>query len=522
MEKRKPLARKGAKHEPHEKLHASEEQFRLLVESVEEYAIYMLDPIGTVTTWNSGAQKIKGYTADEIIGKNYACFYAAEDVAAKKPEHNLQLAREHGHIRAEGVRVRKDGTTFQAEVVLTALFGKDGTLRGYSKVTRDVSAQVRAREIEAAKMAAEQSSKAKDDFLAALSHELRTPLTPALAAASFLVSQRQRLPIEITPEIETIQRNVQLQARLIDDLLDLTRVVRGKLELHFDRVNAHALIRDALEIARADIISKQLQVATELKAKDHNIWADPVRMQQVFWNLINNAVKFTPRSGKIDIRTSNDAHGRLEFEISDSGIGIDPEKIKSLFEPFEQADPSITRRFGGLGLGLAISKYIVDLHEGNISVQSRGRSFGAAFKVSLAALPAKTGKSGVKSRVPGTPHKSLRILLVEDHRDTRQTLARLLKHFGHDISIAENTKGALEILASKTLDVVLSDIGLPDGSGYDVISEAKRKQRVTGIALTGFGTEEDVKKSKKAGFDFHLTKPVDFHELRSVLAEVSP
>src|SRR6185437_16874690 len=169
---------------------------------------------------------------------------------------------------------------------------------------RDVTAQVRAREMEAAKLAAEQASKAKDDFLAALSHELRTPLTPALAAASFLSEQRKRLPIEFAPEIDTIQRNVQLQARLIDDLLDLTRVVRGKLEIHFDRTDAHTLVRDALEIARPDIISKELKVTTELNAKKHHIWADPVRMQQVFWNLINNAVKFTPRSGKIDIRTS--------------------------------------------------------------------------------------------------------------------------------------------------------------------------------------------------------------------------
>ena len=246
-----------------------------------------------------------------------------------------------------------------------------------------------------------------------------------------------------------------------------------------------------------------------------------MRIQQVFWNLINNAVKFTPRGGTIDITTSNEKESNFKFEISDSGIGIDPDKIKSLFQPFEQADPSITRRFGGLGLGLAISKYIVDLHDGSIAVQSRGRSFGATFTVTLAVLPARVGKTGVQARLPSKPVRSLRILLVEDHGDTRRTLARLLKHFGHDISVAENTEDALEILRSKTLDVVLSDIGLPDGSGYDVIAEAKRKQRVTGIALTGFGMEEDIKRSKKAGFDFHLTKPVDFQELRSVLAEVS-
>jgi PAS domain S-box-containing protein len=519
--KKSSRVRRGAKHEPHEKLHASEEQFRLLVESVEEYAIYMLDPIGIVATWNSGAEKIKGYKANEIIGKNFACFYTAEDVGARKPEHNLAEARRLGHIRDQGLRVRKDGSTFEAEVVLTALLDKNRELRGFSKVTRDVTAQVRAREAEAAKFAAEEASRAKDHFLAALSHELRTPLTPALAAASFLAHQTERMPSEFAPEIETIQRNVQLQARLIDDLLDLTRVVRGKLELHFDRADAHALVRDALEISQPDIISKGLAVSIALDAKEHNIWGDPVRIQQVFWNLINNAVKFTPRGGRIDITTSNDKKSSFKFEISDSGIGIDPAKIKSLFEPFEQADPSITRRFGGLGLGLAISKYIVDLHGGTIAVQSRGRSYGATFTVNLAVLPARVGKTGVQARVPSKPVKSLRILLVEDHGDTRRTLARLLKHFGHDISVAESTESALAILRSKTLDVVLSDIGLPDGSGYDVIAEAKRKQHVTGIALTGFGMEEDIKRSKKAGFDFHLTKPVDFQELRSVLAEVS-
>ncbi|HLW34278.1 MAG TPA: ATP-binding protein [Chthoniobacterales bacterium] len=505
----------------HEKLHASEEQFRLLVESVEEYAIYMLNPIGVVTTWNSGAEKIKGYTAGEIIGKNFACFYTADDVAAKKPEHNLRMAREQGHIRDIGLRVRKDGSTFHAETVLTALWDKNRQLRGFSKVTRDITSQMRAREVEAAKLAAEQASKAKDHFLAALSHELRTPLTPALAAASFLATQSKRLPLEFASEIDTIQRNVQLQARLIDDLLDLTRVVRGKLELHFNRADAHALVRDALEIAHADIISKGLEVTTEFTAKEQFVWADPVRIQQVFWNVINNAVKFTPRGGKIDIRTSNTARSRFLFQISDSGIGIDPGKIQSLFEPFEQADPSITRQFGGLGLGLAISRYIVDLHDGEISVDSRGRSFGTTVKVSLAVLPARLGKSGVKARVPAKPNKALRILLVEDHGDTRRTIARLLQHFGHDISVAETTRDALEILSSKTLDVILSDIGLPDGSGYDVIAAAKRNQKLKGIALTGFGMDEDIARSKRAGFDFHLTKPVDFQELRSVLAEVT-
>jgi PAS domain S-box-containing protein len=511
MSKRRSIDSTGSDHE---------EQFRLLVESVSEYAIYMLDPDGNVQTWNTGAEKMKGYAASEIIGKNFACFYTDDDVAARKPQTNLKQAQQRGHMRDQGRRVRKDGSTFEAEVVLTALRDKSGKLRGFSKVTRDVTEQVRTREMEAAKIAAEKANQAKDDFLAALSHELRTPLTPALAAADYLADHADEMPSDLNEEVDTIQRNVQLQARLIDDLLDLTRVVRGKLELHFDRVDAHALVRDALGIAQADIISKKLRVSTAFNAKKRDIWADPVRIQQVFWNLINNAVKFTAPGGKIDIRTSNDDRDHFEFEITDNGIGIDAAKLDLLFKPFEQGGADVTRRFGGLGLGLAISKHLVDLHEGEISVHSRGRSCGATFKLKFAVMAKKVGASGVTSRLPHKRDKSLRILLVEDHSDTRRTLARLLSHFGHQISVADSTQSAFEILRSKTLDVVLSDIGLPDGSGYEVIAQAKRKQSVKGVALTGFGTDEDIRRGKEAGFDFHLTKPVDVHELRSILNQV--
>src|SRR5437868_2702079 len=204
------------------------EQFHILVDSVEEYAIYMIDPTGKVVTWNTGAEKIKGYTGQEIIGKNFACFYTADDVAANKPQRNLTEAARRGYIRDQGLRVRKDGSTFEAEVVLTALRDPQGNIRGYSKVTRDITDQLRSRAFEAEKIAAEKASKAKDDFLAALSHELRTPLTPALAAASYLEDNAKLLP-EFVEDVQVIRRNVQLQARLIDDLLDLTRVTRGKL-----------------------------------------------------------------------------------------------------------------------------------------------------------------------------------------------------------------------------------------------------------------------------------------------------
>ena len=502
-------------------MHETEEQFRLLVNSVEEYAIYMLDPLGNVATWNSGAEKIKQYSASEIIGKNFSCFYTTEEVAAGKPQRNLDEAKRSGHHREQGLRVRKDGSIFHADVVLNVLRDQAGNVRGYSKVTRDITDQIRSREMEAGKIAAEKSNKAKDDFLAALSHELRTPLTPALAAAGYLADNEGKFPAEFNEEIETIRRNVQLQARLIDDLLDLTRVTRGKIDLRFERVDAHATILQALDVAKNAIAEKELKVSTHLDAKSHHIWADPIRIQQVFWNLINNAAKFTGPGGKIDIHTSNDGHDHFIFAIVDSGIGIEAERRDMLFKPFEQGGQTITRQFGGLGLGLAVSKHLVDLHDGAISVESRGRSFGATFKVMLDVVKDRVGDSGVRAKLPHKPAKSLRILIVEDHGDTRRTLSRLLTHFGHEISVADCTKSAMAIVQSKMFDVVLSDIGLPDGSGYDVITHAKQKQSLKGVALTGFGMDEDIRRSREAGFDFHLTKPVDFHELRSVLGQIS-
>jgi PAS domain S-box-containing protein len=498
-------------------LHETVEQFHILVDSVEEYAIYLLDPNGNVMTWNTGAEKIKGYSTQEIIGKNFASFYTADDVAAGKPQRNLREASRRGYIRDQGLRVRKDGSTFEAEVVITALRDDTGKLRGFSKVTRDITDQIRSREFEAEKIAAQKASKAKDDFLAALSHELRTPLTPALAAATYLQDNAEKLPSEFAEDIEIIKRNVQLQARLIDDLLDLTRIARGKLHLELEDCDAHTIIENAIETAHSAIEAKQLNVATQLEAKEYHILADCIRLQQVFWNLINNAVKFTAQGGQIAIRTFNDDTERFHFEIADTGIGIEPQRLASLFQPFEQADPSVTRQFGGLGLGLAISKRLVDLHHGRIEAESRGRSFGATFKVTLETLRQGSAANGLNHRPGGKTSKPLRILLVEDHQDTRRTLSRLLTHFGHNVVTADNVEGAMAIMASNNINAVLCDIGLPDGSGYEVAAQARANGGIKAIALTGFGTEQDVQRSKEAGFDFHLVKPINFQELQTVL-----
>ena len=502
-----------------EQLRASEEQFRLLVERVEEYAIYLLDPAGRIMSWNEGAKKIKGFSASEIIGKNFACFYTADDVAAGKPQRNLEAAKRLGHIRDQGPRVRKDGTTFQADVVITALLDDSGRLRGFSKVTRDLSDQMKAREVEAEKMAALKASEAKDEFLAKLSHELRTPLTPALVAASFMAENISEIPAKFTDDVHIIRRNVQLEARLIDDLLDLTRISTGKIDLHEQRVDGHSLARDALGIAKSDIHRKGLNVTTDWGAKDHYIWGDPVRIEQVFWNLINNAVKFTGTSGEIRIQTWNE-NGNFHFAITDTGIGIAPDKQESLFTAFEQGERGTSRRFGGLGLGLAICKNLVEMHGGTIRIMSRGRSCGTTatvtFKCYLGAETALVSDADTQERLA-----RLRLLLVEDHEDSRRVLGRLLKDFGCEVSMVGSVAEALSIIRTHPFDAILSDIGLPDGTGYDIISEAKRTQNVRGVALTGYGMSEDVRRSKEAGFDFHLTKPIDVTELRTVVRRLS-
>jgi signal transduction histidine kinase/CheY-like chemotaxis protein len=412
------------------------------------------------------------------------------------------------------------------------LFRSEMQRKAAEENVRKINAQLEQRvaertaELHAVNEELRTASKAKDDFLSVLSHELRTPLTPALAASSYLADNLPALPpAEFAEEIDLIRRNIQLEARLIDDLLDLTRISRGKIELHLADTDAHALIRAALGMAAREIADKQLTVSTSLTAAEHQIHGDPIRLQQVFWNLINNAVKFTGAGGQITIATRNDDGGRFTFEITDTGIGIDPERKASLFKAFEQGERSVTRQFGGLGLGLAIAKSLVELHDGSIAVESRGRDQGATFRVTLPVMRSGAAVERPQATSPEATRRPLRILLVEDHEDTRRTLEHILAHSGHHVSPVDSVRPALDLLRSETFDAVLSDIGLPDGSGYEVMSEARRQQPVngralTGIALTGFGMEEDVRRSKAAGFDLHLTKPIDFAELRRALTGI--
>jgi two-component system CheB/CheR fusion protein len=482
-------------------------------------AIVGKDLNSIVTSWNSGAERLFGYSANEMIGTSIMRLIPP-DRHAEEDEILTRIRNGRRMDHFETVRMRKDGSLIDVSVTASPIKDGSGKVIGASKVARDITERKRSEEkLEAAKNAAEKANKAKDDFLAVLSHELRTPLTPALVAATYLAEHKDLLP-EFRAEVVAISRNIKLEARLIDDLLDLTRITSGKIALHREAVDAHALFGTALQITREAMLAKEIEFVMDLAATDHHVRADPVRIQQVFWNLLNNAVKFTNRGGRITVRSSND-RGQFVFEITDTGIGIEPEQQERIFQAFEQGERSTTRQFGGLGLGLTISKRLMDLHGGSLSVQSEGKNRGASFRATLDALKkpsvASTSTAGERASVT----RSLHLLLVDDHADTRLILGRLLEKSGHTVSCAHCAEDALKLLERESFDALISDIGLPDRSGYELINEAKQRQPLQGIALSGFGMEEDVRRSLEAGFDYHLTKPIDFNELRSLLVKLT-
>jgi signal transduction histidine kinase/DNA-binding response OmpR family regulator len=366
-----------------------------------------------------------------------------------------------------------------------------------------------------ARAESERANRAKDSFLAMLSHELRTPLTPVLTSVLAL-EQTANLPAELRASLQMIRRNVELEARLIDDLLDLTRISRGKVQLSLEEVDAHSLLQNALEICQADIEKKQLALRTKLTAEKVSLEADPARLQQIFWNLIKNAVKFTPKGGWLEIRTEN-VGDELRVQVSDNGMGIDSSTLPKIFNAFEQGDRS---QLGGLGLGLAISKALVEAHQGHLTAASPGPGQGAAF---TAVFPlSRSGKpTDSAAAVPAVPieRKTMRVLLVEDHEDTNRSLTQLLRRRGYYVQAANSVESALAAAAGEKFDVLVSDIGLPDGSGIELMGKLKGDHPIFGIALTGFGMEDDLRKSHDVGFRHHLVKPVDLNRLDALIQE---
>ncbi len=359
------------------------------------------------------------------------------------------------------------------------------------------------------------SNLAKDRFLAALSHELRTPLTAVLASAITLENEKA-LPQNIQESLQMIRRNVELEARLIDDLLDLTRISRGKVQLNFEVVDAQTLLQNALEIYQVEIDRKHLALRLDLAAQKVHLRADSARLQQIFWNLIGNAVKFTPPEGIISVSTNNSSDDQLRVEIADTGLGIEAESLPKIFDAFEQGGRT---ELGGLGLGLAISKTLVEAHAGTITAESAGQNKGARFTLSFPTCEKADARTAPVLPPPQPQRQAMRILLVEDHEDTNRSLTNLLRRRGYHVQSAGNLQSALDLSAKEEFDVLVSDLGLPDGSGIDLMEKLNSKRPLLGIALTGYGMEDDILKSLAAGFRHHLVKPIDLNKLDSFIQE---
>jgi signal transduction histidine kinase/ActR/RegA family two-component response regulator len=366
---------------------------------------------------------------------------------------------------------------------------------------------------------AEAANRAKDQFLAVLSHELRTPITPVLMTAARL-AQDPDLPERFRGEVERIRRNAELQAKLIDDLQDLTRVNHGKVELHFEAVDIHVFLRQAVDVfCCSQIQKKKLHCCVQDEAAEHHVWADPVRLQQVIWNVIQNAVKFTPDQGRVEVRTRNPEPGRIRIEIADTGIGIEPDVLSRLFDAYEQGSRSVTRRYGGLGLGLALCKALVDRLGGTLTATSEGTGRGATFAFEFPAIPPHDQAGDVAKKSTEIPaRRPLRILLVEDHGDTLHVMAEFLETSGHEVERAPDVGSALRLAEAQSFDLLVSDLGLPDGSGLDLMRQVRERYGLPGIAVSGYGTLDDVRLSQDAGFLDHLVKPVHPSKLKEAIA----
>ncbi|MDE2201410.1 MAG: response regulator [Burkholderiaceae bacterium] len=501
-------------------LRETETHFRLLVNALKEHAVLSLDPDGIVRTWNAASRGILGYGREDILGKSADILYPQAAREAGDFQRKLDRVRQEGSISDDRWMLRKDGTPFFASSVVTAIHNEMGELIGFSKIIRDATEdRMAADALRRAKEEAETANHAKDHFLAVLSHELRTPLTPILTAVH-LLELRRDLPSDVVAQLEVVRRNAELEARLIDDLLDITGIARGKLAVSFAPVDLYPLLESTLEMSRSDMQEKRLSLKTRFEARRSTLHADGARIQQVIWNLVRNAVKFTPPGGAIEVRTWNPGAGTVAVAVKDTGIGIEPEALPRIFSAFEQADASITQRFGGLGLGLAIAHALVQKHDGSLTAESAGRHQGATFTLMLpvAAEPTQREATPAPPIARAQPTRGLHVLLVEDNADTAEAMGQVLAILGHTVTVASGAQTAMRAAESGPFDLLISDIGLPDGSGLDVVRAFGERHAAPSIAITGYGMEEDIARCHEAGFTDHLTKPVDFKRLERLLA----
>ncbi len=531
-------------------LQQSEERFRLLVDNVQDHAIVQLDEQGRVAGWNKGAERILGYTEQEILGKHVSCFFTPEDRRRNLAEEQLQLARDMGHAENDNWLVRKDGGRFWASGVTTALRDEHQSLHGYAKILRDLTE--RKQLTEALRQRAEELSETdrrKDEFLAMLAHELRNPLAPILSSLEFLVRHGMENP-KVDGAVKTAVRQVRHMARLLDDLLDVSRITRGIITLQREPADLKTIIQQALETSRPRLDARKHRLTVSLTPEALPVEADVDRLEQVLVNLLNNAAKYTPSGGEVWVVADREDEPGDEslaggaaprawavMRVRDNGIGIAPEMLPKIWDVFTQSERGLDRSEGGLGVGLTLVKRLVEMHEGSVEAYSEGRNRGVEFVLRFPLLASAIDSDQSSLLVdadgrrldqlartlepPPPPPQGKLILLVDDNVDAARMLASLLELDGHTLHMVHHGDEAVPAARRIQPEVVLLDIGLPGLNGYEIARRLRNEswsENLVIIAITGYAMKDDIHKAQNAGFDHHLTKPVNVDALESLLA----
>ncbi|HVK55460.1 MAG TPA: PAS domain S-box protein [Burkholderiales bacterium] len=500
-----------------EALRQSEERFRLLVDGVLDYAMFMLDPEGVVTSWNAGARRITDYTPDEIIGKHFSRFYLAEDIDANKPWEELATARRTGRVETEGWRLKKDGERFWARVVVTALHDADGRLRGFAKVTQDLTEQRHIQDLEKA-------AGNVNEFIAVLAHELRNPLAPIRAAVDVMARAPVGDPAHKVMR-ETIDRQSAQLVRIVDDMLDISRITCHSLHVEQAHLDIAEVVRGAVETSTPAMDAGTHALEINLPATPVFVDGNLQRLTQLVANLLNNSAHYTPEGGKITVKAWAEKDSAV-IQVCDNGRGIDSQSIEYIFDMFVQGRSALQRVGGGLGIGLALARRIAELHGGSLKAHSEGENKGSEFtlRLPLSAIQrhSEDKRVQVAPELVAQPLMARRVLVVDDNIDAATTLGMIVRALGHEPCVVHDGAQALKAAIDFHPEIVLLDIGMPGLDGYEVARRLRivnKENPVRIVGVTGWGSEIDRQRSNAAGFDVHLVKPVNVSQLAKILGE---
>ncbi|HEV7281166.1 MAG TPA: PAS domain S-box protein [Pirellulaceae bacterium] len=512
------------RHQAEVELSAAKLKFDLLMTGVQEYAIFMMDPEGRVTDWNAAAERLLGYAQEEIIGQHFAIFWMPEEGGpGGVAEQELRQAVATGRASDDRWHVRKDGTHFWANGITSALRDEAGNLKGFAKVLRDKTERKRfEEELRAKADALENADRRKDEFLAMLAHELRNPLSP-VATAVALLDTSEKLGEEEREIVGIVHRQVTKLTRLVNDLMDVSRITRGKVQLDRERIDLRDVVAHAIQSIRPAADEREVVLSVAPGEERLEVSGDATRLEQVFENLLNNAVKYTPAGGRV-IVTVERKDGTAAVRVADTGVGIAPELLPYVFELFTQDSRTLDRAEGGLGIGLTIVKNIVEMHEGTVDVSTGGPGKGSEFLVRLPlAGTLSTARFETPSNLP-VRSRSIRALVVDDNTDSAKLIAMLLRSQGHEVATAYCGRDAVATALSFRPQLILLDIGLPGLDGYQVAQRLREQtdtRDVVLVAVTGYGQPEDKVKARDAGFDYHLVKPIGLDDLRQIIESIS-